>query len=76
MRGRGRWRRCTVNGPNVTVRVHNPHRQVSKESVLEKDVSGRLPLHIAFQNGAPIELIDLLLKNNHPVCLPPAVASG
>ena len=52
------------------------HRQVSKESVLEKDVSGRLPLHIAFQNGAPIELIDLLLKNNHPVCLPPAVASG
>ena len=27
--------------------------QVSKESVLEKDSSERLPLHLAFDNGAP-----------------------
>lgn len=41
--------------------------QVTKESVLEKDVSGRLPIHLAFQHSAPLELIELLLKNNHPV---------
>ena len=37
---------------------------VTKESVLEKDNEDRLPLHLACELGAPVELVRVLLDHN------------
>jgi hypothetical protein len=49
---------------DLTVLVEKYTEKDLQEAVLEKDDDGELPIHIAWRNNAPVEVIQLLLDSD------------